>query len=100
MTCYLYAIGRLEGPVKVGVSSSVNGRLSSIQTGCPFQIRLIHAVKCDSRAQAFSYESAFHSALADERLSGEWFNLDGNRAYAEMNSLVDDIEAYKAELGK
>lgn len=97
MTCYVYAIGRIEGPVKVGVSSSPEGRVSALQTGCPFEIRLLHATKCRDRNEAFRQEQECHMSLERSRLIGEWFDVGADRAYEEM-SLVEDYADFKTEL--
>jgi hypothetical protein len=77
---FIYVIGREEGPVKVGVSSYPAGRLSTIQTGCPFKIDILHLRECRDRQHALKHEGSFHRVYADERLSGEWFDLEADYA--------------------
>lgn len=85
---YLYAIGRPEGPVKIGISNGPNGRLIALQTGCPFSLQIIHTVPIGTFDQARKHERAIHDIYAGDRLAGEWFNIDGEQA----------IEAIETEL--
>jgi hypothetical protein len=83
---YIYVIGRDEGPVKVGVSSFPGGRLTQVQTGCSYQIKILHLRECRDRVDALRHERIFHDDHADRRLSGEWFDMDAELA-------IDSIEA-------
>ena len=95
---YIYVIGREEGPVKVGVTSSPAGRLATIQTGCPFKIEILHLRECLDRDHALEHEQIFHSVYSDERLSGEWFDLEA--AYAiEGVDVAFDYEEHWAQEG-
>ncbi len=75
-----FVIGREEGPVKVGITSTPNDRLRNIQTGCHFKIEILHIRECSSRAQAISHEESFHRVYDEKRLAGEWFDLESDLA--------------------
>lgn len=77
---YVYVIGRSEGPVKVGITSDLIGRLRSMQTGSPFKLKLLYAMPCESRNDAREHEQTFHAVYAENRLEGEWFNMDAELA--------------------
>lgn len=77
---YIYVIGREEGPVKVGITSSPGSRLSTIQTGCHFPIEILHLRECRDRDDALRHEQSFHVVYEENRLTGEWFNLDADLA--------------------
>lgn len=79
-SAYVYVIGREEGPVKVGISSSPNSRLSQIQTACPFKVSLLHAEAMLDRNHALRHEADFHAVYAEKRLVGEWFDLEADYA--------------------
>lgn len=73
---YVYVIGREQGPIKVGVSSSPSGRLAQLQTGCPFKLEVLHTEPMLDRNHALKHEADFHAVYADKRLHGEWFDLE------------------------
>lgn len=82
--CYVYVIGRPEGPVKVGISSSPYARLSTIQTSCPFAIDLAYVFQCPDRDIARHIERSFHETRREKCLHGEWFNYAPREAIAVL----------------
>ena len=66
----------LVGPVKVGISKDVNGRLSTIQTSCPNPIDLAYVFECPNRSVAREIERCFHETQKEKRSHGEWFNFE------------------------
>lgn len=77
---FIYVIGREQGPVKVGITSSPGARLSTIQTGCPFKIEILHLRECRDRQHAIEHEEIFHGVYGDRRLAGEWFDISADLA--------------------
>lgn len=72
--CFVYVIGRDEGPVKVGISASPTARLSTIQTSCPFPVKLAQVFMCPDRDIARHIERSFHQTRREKCLYGEWFD--------------------------
>lgn len=64
---YFIQVG-VDGPVKIGLSRNVKGRMRSLQTAHPQRLTLLGAVDGDAELEA-----ALHAKLAAHRLSGEWF---------------------------
>ena len=93
---YVYIIGREEGPVKVGVTSSLDARLATIQTGCHFKIDLLYFRQFRNRDHALEHERNFHAVYAQNRLAGEWFDLDLDHAIEGIDTAID-IEAWCEE---
>jgi len=60
----LYKIGRSK--------VDYYARLSSLQTGCPYELSMIHAVHCDAYGKL---ERLLHHTFKDKRVRGEWFEL-------------------------
>lgn len=56
--------------VKIGITTDLQHRIKSIQTGCPYKLAVI-ATWPGSR----TLESNLHKRLAEHRQSGEWFLL-------------------------
>lgn len=93
-TFFIYVIGKADGarPVKIGISQIPRARLKTLQTGCPFKLRLLHLRKCRNRDHALEHEKSFHHIYRAKRLQGEWFNVDLNLA----SSLIDINLAHEA----
>ena len=74
---------------KVGVTqSSIASRVSGLQTGCPFKLRLIEAF--------FSYnatdlEYTIQTAFKENRVIGEWFLLDRLRLKTLLGLFSGDV---------
>lgn len=90
---YIYVIGREEGPVKVGITSNLKGRLCQIQTGCYFKAEILHAEPMLDRSHALHHEAAFHDVYAEKRLVGEWFDLEADLAIELIETGLEH-EAY------
>lgn len=59
--------------VKFGYATDLDGRLSSVQTGCPLRITTLLHVHCGGVPQAAALERALHREFLPIRSSGEWF---------------------------
>lgn len=90
MKTFLYVIGRSEGPIKIGISSTPEKRLSSVQNGCPFKIEVLYRRKFYTRDDARYIEQHFHRTHAHVRLKGEWFDVSAN-------SIIQTIECSFAD---
>lgn len=71
----IYLIGIVPvGPplpyVKIGYANDVWGRLTELQCGNPFELRVLSFLPGGREIEA-----AIHCALVDHRVRGEWFNL-------------------------
>ena len=60
--------------IKVGVSTSPVHRVSGLQIGCPFDLRLIH--ETESNSLVCSLEKWFHRKMEEMCERGEWFKLE------------------------
>jgi hypothetical protein len=95
MPTFLYAIGRPQGPIKIGISDNPAGRLAQFQTSCPFKITVLHVEACDSRHLAMVDEAFAHRQLKDRRLWGEWFNITYPEAYDAIVGTVFSGRAFR-----
>lgn len=94
---FIYVIGREQGPVKVGITSSPGARLAAIQTGCHFKIDILHLRECRDREQALEHEEIFHSVYREQRLNGEWFDLAADFAIEGVDTAFDYEEHFQEE---
>jgi hypothetical protein len=74
MTEYLYLIGCVEKFYKIGKASNLQERLSQLQTGNPYRLRIFIAYGFPN---ATIIERCLHQRFADKRSNGEWFELSG-----------------------
>lgn len=66
---YFAQVAIEDGPIKIGFTSCLVGmRIASMQTGCPWPIKLLGTTD-GTRTD----EADLHAELADDRMSGEWF---------------------------
>ena len=80
---YIIAVsqeGRLRSPVKVGITANPRARLRTIQTGSAAPLDFVWVFALPTIDVARSIERAFHRALEHARLTGEWFDMDPERA--------------------
>jgi hypothetical protein len=80
-TTYVYVIarqghGKATAPIKIGISDSLDKRLSTIQVSCPFPVEYLHSFGPLPRAEALWHENGLHDAYGENRLWGEWFDVE------------------------
>jgi len=92
----LYVIGREDGPVKIGISSDVGSRLTTIQTSCPFKVSLFHEETVASRQDALRHEREIHEVYAERRLHGEWFDMDAGRGVEAVETCIQIYEHFQS----
>ena len=68
---YFVQSGGEQGPIKIGSTSNVKGRIASLQTAHPEPLRVRLLVPGNTET-----ELAFHRRFAEFRMSGEWFRAD------------------------
>ena len=74
--CWLYIIGKPEGPIKIGISSNPEKRLAQIQTSCPIKVRLLFKQALISRQVARDRERGLHDTFECFGRCGEWIDVD------------------------
>lgn len=73
----LYVIGSDEfDPVKIGVTSNVFNRVTQLQAGNPFLLKVFLQVDHD---RAFLLEKYIHQSLKEHNLRGEWFLISPDK---------------------
>ena len=65
-----FATAREASAVKIGYSGDPHIRMTEVQVGCPFKVKL-EAVLPGTLAD----ERALHGRFSDARLNGEWFRI-------------------------
>lgn len=97
MPHFIYVIGRVSGPVKVGISAKPEERVKYLQCGCPFQIWLLAVAKVRSRLFAYNIEQSFHSSNSEERRKGEWFDMTADLASEGVTCVINAALHFEEE---
>lgn len=80
---FVYAVGASGTSfVKIGKATDVESRVSSLQTGCPFDLDLWGQAQTWDQRLALQAEATIHRALEPWETRGEWFALHGPIACA------------------
>lgn len=89
----VYLIGNTHANVgKIGFSDYPQGRLSALQTGCPYPLEILSTLE-----GGYPEESALHRKYKNRNLSGEWFELNENilqefgLTYAQNTKMVTKV---------
>lgn len=82
---YIIGEGNGSGVVKIGKSSDVKARLSSIQTGYPRQLQVLHI-----ESGSGDIEGWLHTRFADFRLHGEWFDFGAHDPVAAVRAAIEE----------
>lgn len=77
----LYKIGRSK--------IDYYARLSALQTGCPYELAMIHAVHC---GQYGKLEKLLHQKFDDKRVRGEWFELSDSEKETVLSMMHREQE--------
>ena len=81
--CFVYFIGaladdglQLKTPVKIGISRDVKERLRTLQTCNFLELSIIYMAPFLNRSDALEMEQVLHQCFEDDRVRGEWFNIN------------------------
>ena len=72
---FIYCGVKNNSPVKIGVTSDIENRISALQTGNPYQLFCKAFIPCSNKDHAYRLESFFHRQFRKNRMIGEWFKL-------------------------
>ncbi|TGS80983.1 GIY-YIG nuclease family protein, partial [Mesorhizobium sp. M3A.F.Ca.ET.175.01.1.1] len=75
------------GPVKIGKSSLLSGRLDSLQIGNPSEL-FVYAAFVFDRGKAHAVEQLLHRALGASWLRGEWYSLSASEAKSACRRII------------
>ncbi len=88
---YVYVIGAINRPVKIGVTGNITVRLVHLRHGSPERLNVWHIEDAGNIARAV--ERTSHYLLRDHRLSGEWFDIPPLDAVATIKNVRRAIES-------
>jgi len=78
---YVYVISSIEdgqpvAPCKIGISHSPTARLSTLQTGSHKKLEIIALIPMTQRNLAEVLEQSLHACFEDQKVMGEWFDVN------------------------
>ena len=86
---YVYLVGASpKGPLKIGYTENLRGRLKALQIGCPIPLRFYGHRKYANLRTAKYAEKRMHRELAEFRIHGEWFKVDKKTAASAANKVL------------
>ena len=72
---YVYFISCGNFYIKIGMTKHLQRRLSSIQTGMPFDLKVVGLIEVANRTVAKEVEDYLHELFNEYRKRGEWFDF-------------------------
>lgn len=84
---YVIALAKC-GPCKIGISTSPNKRLASLQTA-HYETLEIHSLWASDKLNPRQVERRVHTILRYARLRGEWFSVSVSQAEEVLRKLDD-----------
>lgn len=81
----VYIIEASNGLLKIGVSNHPHGRLATLRTALPYDLRV---ARTWPHHNAYQIERAAHEALLDFRVKREWFNATVEQAIAAIEHAI------------
>lgn len=76
------------GRFKIGIAKSAKARLTSLQTGSPVPLKLVHSAFVNDCVRA---EQLAHGLLARYRLHGEWFECSKEQGLNVLNTVIEAV---------
>jgi hypothetical protein len=89
-TIYFLTCDEPDFPVKIGITSDVKSRVSTLSVALPFKVVLLASIW-----GAADQERLFHMRFAEHRLQGEWF-----RRTPELMDLIRRLKSEAAQAEK
>ena len=87
---YVYVVAwSKHGPVKIGLTNAPIARLSQLQTGLPYRLRIYAAARLN---QAEKAEKICHVAYAKAALIGEWFEITPAAAKKLLTTVATSLD--------
>lgn len=87
----VYLLG-CDGKTKIGVARSISNRIAALQTGNPYEIRLLKEYKVCNEEEARRLEKQLHAMFKHKVLMEEWFILTSEDFIIIDRYLQDESE--------
>ena len=73
-----------NGYYKIGIAYDIKSRLSTLQSSCPYKLKLIAVEHLSSDEKARMSEKHIHNLLKDHRVRGEWFDVSLDKLFSVL----------------
>jgi predicted GIY-YIG superfamily endonuclease len=81
--------------LKIGKAKDVAARIAQLQTGCPYELKLVGSLRCKSEMHAAGIEQLAHRVFKHARRRGEWFEYSRQMQAAVATVLASPVENLK-----
>jgi len=85
---FVYIIQAESGPVKIGMTTNCEQRLSDLQVANYELLTLLFRIECESVGQATEIEQSLHERYQSQRIRGEWFDVSPNEIIPDIQLLI------------
>ncbi len=100
MYVYFIKAGSKPPMLKIGKANNPEVRKVELQTGCPFEMKLMGTLKCKSEMHSHAVEQRLHQMFRREKHRGEWFRYSGHLPYVLSQILKNgDVECLNHVFG-
>lgn len=86
----VYVVGSPGGPIKIGISADISGRLRKLQTGSAERLKVYLFLEPEG-VDVREVERECHRRLISARLAGEWFAINWRDATALVRRVTDEL---------
>ncbi len=103
--CYVYALlcqdESGKGYMKIGLTTNLANRLSSLKTLIPIDIKYYAFLECFNSEEMRLVEKALHKAFSERKRKGEWFDFDFSKEEdkREFNDTCKEVFLREMRLG-
>lgn len=87
---FVYVIGAESGPRKIGMSADPSRRAALLQTGSPYPLAVLHAVRHERAAAVEAYA---HRLLRQHSTAGEWFDVTTDAAVDAITRAITAVDS-------
>jgi hypothetical protein len=85
-TMNVYVIESAGGMCKIGRATNPAQRMRDLSTGHPYTLTLPHVFEVGEKASVV--ECSAHFALAEKRMTGEWFSVSADEAARVIRNII------------
>lgn len=85
--------------IKIGRSRDPERRVSELQTGSPFKLKLLGRVRCKNDFHAKQVEKAVHRIFHHCRRRGEWFKLS-KQTLSTLHQIIKDANQDEVDMDR
>lgn len=91
---FIYIIGVLTNPVKIGHARNVEHRLMELQIGNADELIVHYKIGVPRNLRSVDVESGVHADLWPHWRRGEWFDIEASEAAEAANAIIENMGCF------